>query len=170
MGINSKSQSEREDVIALESLLALVADLTAKAKNFLGKAGCVDPVAFFIIQEELYGVSLGFTTDEEKAEAKLMIKGFAKSSKAQAVIVITEAWAAMAEDGKLPEGRVSEMPNRRECIVITAASPHHNFITLVEFTRVEGNIVFGAETPFHQGFDCSFVDGIWDKPAKSAFN
>jgi len=153
-----------------ESLIELMSQVTGKAKTTLQEKGAVAPVALLVLGTKIYGITLEFNNEREKDMTKTMIKGAAKSSGAQAVITIMEAWTATPENGVLPDCRVSEMPNRRECIVVTGVSAYHKFMTMVEFGRDGDRIILGDEMPFHQCFDSSFTDGIWESPTKSAFN
>ncbi|MBA4372299.1 MAG: hypothetical protein C0402_05505 [Thermodesulfovibrio sp.] len=170
METNSKLNSEKESGLTRESLIGLMSQMTGRAKDILMQEGAVSPVAFLVVGNKLCGVPLEFCNDREKDITKTMIKDIAKKSGAEAVITIMEAWTATAENGAFPDCSVSEMPNRRECIVVTGVSAYHKFMTMVEFSHKGERIILGDEKPFHQGFDSSFTDGIWDSPRKSAFN
>lgn len=168
---DNQATTQGKGIFTREQLITEMHAFTEKAKELLATNGSVSPIAFFITGRTIHVMPLRFTDDTEKERCKAAVRSYARKLQVDAVIVINEAWFAVLPPDEQLQGRVSQRHDCKECIFVVGASASCKLMTLVQFSRGDGNIVFtDTESPFEEGFEDTFTDGIWDRPSVSAFN
>ncbi len=157
-----------------EGLLAFMNQSLEKAKSFLVKDGGVEPVAFLMTKGSVRVMPLVFEDLEEKRFVQAVVKAMAKNVRADAVVVVAEAWMAKCQKDEAEDffsRSVSEIPGRVECIVVSGASASGNLQLIAEFGRDNEKVVFAGQN-IMEGGTSEFTDGIWgkDAPVRSQFN
>lgn len=100
-----------------EELIGFMEDTLEKAKELLLRDGKLVPVAFMYFENNIEVIGLLFRDNHEKNLQLSFLKKLVKEKKADAILILTEAWYVIS-DKKCILTEPSKHPMRRECIFI----------------------------------------------------
>lgn len=131
---------------------AMLKEIQNRTVKMLKETGSVEPVLFIEGPNEDEGVivtNIGFSNDQEKYNIMLDIGRQFAHMQPVSVTFIDEAWASKQAP---PQGkRISDMPDRQECIVVMherRAPNSYKVAYQTPFARIGRDIVLGESIEF----------------------
>ena len=125
----------------------MLKEIQGRTIKMLKETGSVEPALFIEGPEEDQGVilaNIGFSNDKEKLDMMLNIGREFAYMKPISVTLVTEAW--MMHGAPSQGKRISDMPERQECIVVMHdrhAPNRYQMACQIPFTKIGKDIVLG---------------------------
>lgn len=103
-----------------------------------------------------------YHTDIERTAARRAIQMMIRDTRPDAVLILSDIWFAERRT-ELPKGKsVSELPDRREAMMVLGGSVTGTYSILMPYKRGK-RIVFEEDIEYGELFDTSFFGTVWDE-------
>jgi len=128
-----------------EKIKEFMDQINNKAFNVLLEKGVVEPAAFFLKDRNVYCLPLSLSDDNEKDKTRALIEITARTLQADAVCMVSEAWVAFVKNGILPTEPIRNLPDKKECIVISASDRNNSYSIMTEIVKEGNDITMGKQ-------------------------
>ncbi len=128
-----------------EKIKEFMDQINKKAFDMLLEKGGVEPAAFFLKDNNVYCLPLSLSDDNEKDKTRALIEITARKLQAEAVCMVTEAWFAFAKNGILPTEPIRNLPDKKECVVISASDRNNSYFIMTEIVKEGDDITMGEQ-------------------------
>jgi len=120
----------------------------AFAKTMLKERGKLSPMVVGVVGKDRIVFPFRFSDDEEQRKLANIIKAELRRLKADALIVLTEAWTLKLRHPALynPATRAKDHPNRKEGIVILYITKISTVRVIIPIIRVLDTVEFGEQS------------------------